>query len=135
MTKCEINGPAGSGKTTLRHLMLRKGCPVTHESTDILADVDLISPDVDLVDDLINVRDLPEKQSVWVEIKDQKMHTLIANSIFVKSQSESPQKNEESHQESLCIDFFMVMKQLRKLLKKKLEKSKSCARKKRKHET
>ena len=127
MTKCGIYGPAHSGKTTLRHLLLRKKCSTTHDSTDILADVDLISPDLDLVENFVSVSRKSKKNSVWVEVKDQRMLQLIANTMCVESPMGGAIED-ASNSNKYSIAHFKVMKQLKQLLKKKLENSKKGAR-------
>ena len=126
VTKCGIFGPTGSGKTTLRHLFLGKDCPVTHESTDILADADLFSLGLDPVEHLVNVPNASGKP--WVEIKDQKMLHLIANTMCVKS----PISIEESEANRFSIANFKVIKQLKQHLQKKIESSKKGTRRKEK---
>ena len=122
MTKCGIYGPAGSGKTTLRHLFLGKDHPVTHESTDILADVDLISPNLDLAEDLVSVKNLSGEtsKSTWVEIKDQQMLHLIANTMST-SKSINIDEEDKSEGDQHSIADFKVIKQLKEHLKHKLK--------------
>lgn len=138
ITKCGIYGPAGAGKTNLRSLILNKPRPKTRESTDILSEVDLVSPD--LTEDIIDVQEVKDGSVVrWYEVNDRKLSRLLANTIFDEvspDQDDQPGKQasadqssshaqQQQHKSKQSLNEYKIVKQVRKLLKEQLAAAKS----------
>lgn len=134
VTKCGIYGPSGSGKTNLRALTLNKARPKTRESTDIISEVDLVTPSWD--EDMVDVQDGSVLK--WFVVDDKKISRLLANTLFDKASTQPGEKiaadpsSVPVEQQQQQKNEYRVVKRIRKLLKEQLTAKKSNGGRKRK---
>ena len=136
VTKCGIYGPSGAGKTTLRALTLNKARPKTRESTDIVSEVDLVTPDWN--EDMVDAQDRDGVVFKWFVVDDKKISRLLANTLFEKAstqQRDNPGEQVAADPSSLQAEQqqhstkqkneYRVVKRIRKLLKEQVKAKKS----------